>query len=281
MGGEELSLASVLMAGQNEILSKAEDIADKVTRHSKHVLPHLARFCLVSTFFEDGVRMWVQWSEQREYMDISWGCGWFIATMFVVINLIGQLGAVAMVLTRFKVDIACGVLFFIVVLQTIAYSILWDLQFLFRNLALIGALLLVLAESRVEGKSLFAGVPSLGENKPKEMMQLIGRILLVFMFVTLLRFDTSPMQILQNVVGSILMILVTVGYKTKLSAFVLTLWLFVLNVYFNAFWTIDYRKPMRDFLKYDFFQTLSVIGGLLMVISLGPGGVSMDEHKKN
>ena len=52
--------------------------------------------------------MWVQWSEQREYMDISWGCGWFIATMFVVINLIGQLGAVAMVLARYKVEIACG-----------------------------------------------------------------------------------------------------------------------------------------------------------------------------
>jgi len=99
------------MSGNNEILSKAEDIADKVTRHSKHILPHLARFCLVSTFFEDGVRMWVQWSEQREYMDISWGCGWFIATMFVVINLVGQLGSVAMVLTRYKVDIACGVLF--------------------------------------------------------------------------------------------------------------------------------------------------------------------------
>ena len=78
--------------------------------------------------------------------------------------------------------------------QTIAYSILWDLQFLFRNLALCGALLLVLAESRVEGRSLFPGVPSLGENKPKEYLQLTGRILLVFMFVTLLRFDTSPMQ---------------------------------------------------------------------------------------
>lgn len=51
--------------------------------------------------------------------------------------------------------------------QTIAYSILWDMQFLFRNLALVGALLLVLAESRAEGKSLFPGVPSLGENKPK------------------------------------------------------------------------------------------------------------------
>ena len=121
--------------------------------------------------------MWVQWSEQREYMDISWGCGWFLATMFVVINLIGPLGAVAMVLTRYKVDIACGILFFVVILQTIAYSILWDLQFLFRNLALIGALLLVLAESRVEGKSLFAGVPSLGENKPKMYLQVLKCIM--------------------------------------------------------------------------------------------------------
>merc|ERR1712032_1373238 len=195
-----LPVTATMASGQNEMLSKAEDIADKVTRSSKHVLPHLARFCLVSTFFEDGIRMWVQWSEQREYMDISWGCGWFLATLFVVTNLIGQLGAVAMVLTRFKVDIACGILFFVVVLQTIAYSILWDLQFLFRNLALIGALLLVLAESRVEGKSLFAGVPSLGENKPKMYLQLAGRILLVFMFLTLLRFEMSAMQIIQNLI---------------------------------------------------------------------------------
>ena len=61
--------------------------------------------------------MWVQWTEQREYMDISWGCGWFLATMFVVLNLLGQLGGVAMVLFRFRVDIACCVLFFIVCLQ--------------------------------------------------------------------------------------------------------------------------------------------------------------------
>lgn len=266
---------------QKEWLAWAEDMADLVARKGKNILPTVARACLVSTFFEDGIRMWTQWNEQREYMDISWGCGWFLATMFVIINLIGQLGGVVMVMLRFKVDIACGALFFIVVLQTIAYSILWDMQFLFRNLALVGALLLVLAESRIEGKSLFPGVPSLGENKPKEYMQLVGRVLLVFMFLTLLRFDTSPMQILQNVVGSILMVLVTIGYKTKLSAFVLTLWLFVLNVYFNAFWTIDSRKPMRDFLKYDFFQTLSVIGGLLMVISLGPGGYALDKQKKD
>ncbi|GLG99501.1 Surfeit locus protein 4-like protein [Gryllus bimaculatus] len=268
------------MAQVRDVLSKCEELADQVLRQGKYVLPTIARLCLISTFLEDGIRMWVQWTEQQEYMDMSWGCGKFLAALFVLINLIGQLGGCVMVLGRFRVSIACGILFFIVVLQTIAYSILWDLQFLFRNLALIGALLLVLAESRVEGRSLFAGVPSLGDNKPKNYLQLTGRILLAFMFVTLLRFEINFLQIVQDLAGSILMVLVTIGYKTKLSALILVLLLTALNFYHNAWWNIPAYKPLRDFLKYDFFQTLSVIGGLLMIVYLGPGGVSMDEHKK-
>jgi uncharacterized membrane protein YphA (DoxX/SURF4 family) len=144
----------------------------------------------------------------------------------------------------------------------------------------MGALLLVLAESRNEARSLFAGVPSLGDNKPKSFMQLAGRILLAFMFITLIRFELSFLQIVQDIIGSILMVLVVVGYKTKLSALILVALLSVLNLYHNAWWTIPSYKPLRDFLKYDFFQTLSVIGGLLMIVNLGAGSVSMDEHKK-
>lgn len=264
----------------NQYIEKTEEVADQVIRKCKHILPHVARLCLIATFLEDGIRMWVQWNEQREYMDMNWGCGKFLATFFVFINLIGQIGGCIMVLGRIKVFIACWILFGIVVLQTIAYSVMWDIQFLLRNLALIGALLLVLAESRGEARSLFAGVPSLGENKPKSFMQLAGRVLLAFMFITLIRFELSCMQILQDIVGSILMVLVTIGYKTKLSSLILVALLTILNLYHNAWWTIPVYKPLRDFLKYDFFQTLSVIGGLLMIVSLGPGGVSMDEHKK-
>ena len=152
--------------------------------------------------------------------------------------------------------------------------------FRYRNLALAGGVLLLLAENKAEGRSLFAGLPSLGENNPKQYMQLSGRILLVLMFLTLLRFEMDFLQIVQNLVGTALIILIAIGYKTKLSALVLVVWLTCLNLYFNAFWNIPSYKPMRDFLKYDFFQTLSVVGGLLLVVAFGPGGVSMDEHKK-
>ncbi|KAJ8039273.1 Surfeit locus protein 4-like [Holothuria leucospilota] len=267
---------------QNEYVSQAEDVADQVLRRSKTILPHLARLCLISTFLEDGIRMWFQWQEQRDYIEQTWNCGWFLSSLFVFINLVGQLIGCVMVLSRKQVPVACGLLFFIIALQTIGYSILWDLKFLMRNLALCGGVILLLAESRTEGKqTLFAGVPSMGQNKPKTYMQLSGRLLLVLMFMTLLRFQLTPLQIIQNVVGSMLIILVAIGFKTKLCALILVVWLTVLNFYFNAWWNIPEYRPMRDFLKYDFFQTFSVVGGLLLVVALGPGGVSIDEHKKD
>lgn len=147
-------------------------------------------------------------------------------------------------------------------------------------MALAGGLLLLLAESQSEKKSLFAGVPSAGGNTPKTYLQLSGRILLVFMYLTLIHLDFSFMNTVETIIGSILMVFVTIGFKTKLSALLLLLWLSFLNVYSNAFWMMPSDRAIRDYLKYDFFQTMSVIGGLLLVVTLGPGGVSVDDYKK-
>ncbi|MEQ2269815.1 Surfeit locus protein 4 [Xenotaenia resolanae] len=78
--------------GQEDLMNKAEDVADQFLRVTKQYLPHLARLCLISTFLEDGIRMWFQWNEQRDYIEATWNCGYFLATCFVLLNLLGQLG---------------------------------------------------------------------------------------------------------------------------------------------------------------------------------------------
>lgn len=122
------------------------------------------------------------------------------------------------------------ILFAVVRLQVLAYSIYWDIGFLFKNISLCGALLLLLV--RQESKRLLAGLPQL-ENENSNYMQLVARILLVLMFSTLLKLEFSIWQLLQNIIGSALMVMVTIGYKTKLSALLLVFWLTVLNLWQN------------------------------------------------
>uniref|UniRef100_A0A8C8ETG0 Surfeit locus protein 4 n=1 Tax=Oncorhynchus tshawytscha TaxID=74940 RepID=A0A8C8ETG0_ONCTS len=86
-------------------------------RVTKQYLPHLARLCLISTFLEDGIRMWFQWNEQKDYIEATWGCGYFLATCFVLLNLTGQLGGCVLILSRHFVQYACFGLFGIIALQ--------------------------------------------------------------------------------------------------------------------------------------------------------------------
>ncbi|CDW52788.1 surfeit locus protein 4 [Trichuris trichiura] len=216
---------------QKQLLSKAEDVADEVLRHTKHILPHVARLCLISTFIEDGLRMWMQWGAQRDYVQDVWHCGWLLANLFVLFNFLGQLIPCAMVMLRKQVAISCVVLVLVVVVQSITYQIVFDLRFLARSVAVGGGVLLLLAESQSEDQTLFAGVPQASDPyKPKSLMQ---------------------------------------GFLCS-----------CLNFYLNCWWMLPPDRYFIDLVKFDFFQTLSVIGGLLLVVVLGPGGVSVDDYKK-
>lgn len=74
--------------------------------------------------------------------------------------------------------------------------------------------------------------------------------------------------------------MVAVGFKARWSASFLVLLLSIFNILVNNWWATHASHPARDFLRYDFFQTLSIVGGLLLLVNQGPGGFSMDERKK-
>lgn len=265
---------------EQPFLSKMEEAADNCLRQTKGVLPHLGRICLTLTFIEDGFRMCTQWGEQKDYISSTWRCGAFLASCFVLINLIGQIGCSLLVICRKHVNPACYFLFFIIFLQTIAYSILWDIKFLARSLSLVGAVLLLMAENHKD-KNVFTSMPSLNSgNQKKDVMQLGGRLLLVLMFLSLLKFKMTGVEIVRNIIGIGLIGLVTIGFKTKLMSVVMISWLMIMNVTLNDFWRHRSASIMYDFKKYDFFQSMTVIGGLIILIVTGPGGLAYDKMKK-
>jgi len=265
---------------RQEWISQAEDFTETFVQKTKYVLPHLARLFLLATYLEDGLRMWLQWNIQKEYMMTTWHVGSFLATLFVFTNLFGQIIPSGMILARKKTDIACGILFCVMVMQSIAYGIFLQPRFFLRSWSLVGGLLLLMVENRKDARSIFAGVPTIQNDAPKNYMQLAGRLLLIIMFVATIRFELVFGIVLQNLIGIVCIISVAIGYKTKLSALFLATYLFFGNFYYNSFWLVHDDIYLHDFLKYDFFQTFSVIGGLLYVIALGPGGVSVDARKK-
>jgi len=182
---------------------------------------------------------------------------------------------------RKNVKEACYALFFIIALQTVGYSILWDPKFLARNLALVGAVLLLYSETMQEARTIFAGVPSMGdEPKGKQYLQLSGRLLLVLMFMTLIHFDFNSRNMIYIIFGIPMILMVAVGYKTKLVSITLIVALFIHNMRYNNFWRHSTKTYIFDFKKFDFFQALSVIGGIIQLIVYGPGGLSVDDRLK-
>ena len=86
---------------------------------------------------------------------------------------------------------------------------------------------------------------------------LAGRILLIFLFLGfILQGSWSIARVFVSVVGLAACIMVAVGFKAKWSAAFLVLVLSIFNVFANNWWSVPSKHPQRDFLKYDFFQTL-------------------------
>jgi len=240
---------------------------------------------IVVTFLEDALRIITQFGDQSYYLVtyrrfLPWG----FAHIFLIANVCAMLAGSYMVVACKHSEIGVAALLGVVVSQALGYGLVFDVNFFFRNLSVIGGLLMVLSDSLHRRKIAFAGLPQLSDPSAtnRKYFQLAGRVLLIFLFLGFVFKGDSwtTSRIAVSCIGLLASCMVAIGFKAKYSAMFLVALLSVFNVLINNFWSVHSAHPHRDFLKYDFFQTLSIIGGLLLLVNMGPGGLSMDEKKK-
>jgi len=191
--------------------------------------------------------------------------------------------------------------------QTLGYGLLMQPSFMFRNFSLIGGLLLLLAEwincggtissarlpstgagiggrrtAHASGLFNIPGLPSLmSDTERSTYVSLFGRLLLVLLFCALgLQGKYTPLKMVLTVLCAVSCLMVAVGFKAKHSAMFLVAILSVSNILINPWWSHSHDSAERDFLRYDFFQMLSIMGGFLLLANSGPGDLSVDATNK-
>ncbi|KAG8903045.1 hypothetical protein FRB99_003793 [Tulasnella sp. 403] len=258
-----------------------EDQIDILSQPLRPHLPMLGRVLIVITFLEDALRIVSQWGDQLWYLQKHRSFPWGISHLFLIINVITMLAASGAIIARRYTEIAVGGLLGVVIIQGFGYGLIFDLNFFLRNLSVIGGLIMVFSEAITSRNRGFAGLPSLTENDKRKYFQLVGRVLLIFLFVGfILQGQWSFARVIVSILGLGACGMIAVGFKAKWSAAFLVILLSIFNVFINNWWSVHTHHPQRDFLKYDFFQTLSIVGGLLLLVNMGPGGLSVDEKKK-
>ncbi|PGH07976.1 hypothetical protein GX51_01416 [Blastomyces parvus] len=264
-----------------EHTSKIEDWLDTLSDPVRPYLPAIGRFLIVVTFLEDTLRIFTQWGDQLAYLKDFRGIPWGITHLFLLLNVIAMISCSTLVIARKHSEYAVAGLLGVVVTQALGYGLIFDLTFFLRNLSVIGGLLMVLSDSWVRKRFVPAGLPQLDEKDRKMYIQFAGRVLLIFLFIGFVFAGKWTFwRILVSLFGLVACVMVVVGFKAKWSAIILVVILSVFNLFVNNFWTLHSKHPHKDFAKYDFFQILSIVGGLLLLVNMGPGQFSVDEKKK-
>jgi putative oxidoreductase len=74
-------------------------------------------------------------------------------------------------------------------------------------------------------------------------------------------------------------VLVMLGFYTRCGAFALLVFLVPVSLIMHNFWTID-DVPQRMEQMINFMKNVSISGGLVMVLALGPGPLSIDSLRQ-
>eukprot|EP00834_Sanchytrium_tribonematis_P007911 NODE_803_length_3808_cov_1.057381.p2 type:complete len:260 gc:universal NODE_803_length_3808_cov_1.057381:1348-569(-) len=241
-------------------------------------MPLFSRLFLVFTFIEDAIRVQTQFDDQTWYLQNHRGFNYGLAWIILVVNvLVMWVGSILVIANKYTIY-ACSGLAFVVINQIFVYGMLTDIIFISRSFAVLGGLLLLYVyanKKKYDQFSLF------DFNKTQAYLQLTSRLLIVCLFLSILfGGEMDFLRAIISVAGLICCAGILLGYQSNASTIGLVVLMTLFNMFTNNWWSLHHQHPHRDFMKYDFFQTFSILGGLILLVYVGPGEVSLDERKK-
>lgn len=264
--------------------SRLNDIANSVRPH----LPKLTRLLLTSSFFEDGVRSIIGTTPHiyrvllhRGYLPRHSAIS---ATLVIVTSIFSIFGSLSLVF-GIREKLGCFLLLVVLLYQQIIFgsSFKHDAEgsfgLLLRNLCLGGSVVLIVFERWIR-ESLFVALPRVGGGsrarvriKAGDGLVFLGRVLLGSLALDIGR--SFGWSWLWWIVMGVPVTFMICGLYMDVMGMVL-----MVGYLISGLWGVQGVKNMtvyqKEMLRVEFIQNLSIMGGLLLLISLGPGMLSLD-----
>lgn len=105
--------------------AKLESTIDTSGQPIKPYLPALSRFLVVVTFYEDALRILLQWSDRRRFLEGDRGFSQFISRSFLLLNVVVMLTFSSSM--KKHVNVSVYTLSAVIVSQAIGYGLVFNL----------------------------------------------------------------------------------------------------------------------------------------------------------
>lgn len=253
------------------------------------LVPVVARMLLVLAFIEDAFCTLLQYDDQTVFFRLEYAIPPALSLPLIGLSTSAMfLGAVMIFLKPIERR-GAQLLLLSVVYQQVVYG--WNspitsgnIGFFLRNLCLIGTLCLFIAHSRVHD-----GLPILPELSQAPTSLKDAKCRDAAAFGTRLLIALHCVEMLFVVPRSLILIIVPIalalfcGYRTNVIGVLLLLIYLCVTFSTKKFWLISsssYANAAfeRDVMRYEFFQSISITSGLLLLIKTGPGDLSLDNQ---
>jgi len=257
-----------------------DEIYVKAKRYSKTIVPFIARVLITSAFIQDSVDIFITLERPKSFNIFR--IFWYFYQCNIIISSLSC--SILIILNKFIAPCTICLTTFSFV-SLLVYHNFTDAVLITRRFSVLGGLFLLMAKGFNDKKQQFKiGLPEVPIISKSMYLQLAGRIMITFLFLTQLIGMNFKSHIFWKFIIIILcaaaFVMIGIGYKVRIVSPVLCVGILIVNFFIYPWW--EYPDPHYEReVRFEFFQMLGIAGSLLLLTYEGAGELSVDEKKKN